>query len=132
MRECDFAVRAKADGGVERLRAVVKEVERPDIERAARKVDPRGRGSFDAHDEIIQRPCSIFSVMSVRDIRRQVGQLAIVGFNGHVVPEEVRQIAKEFDLGGVIFFARNVADPEQVMEMSRESSLLARGICRCG
>ena len=64
--------------------------------------------------------------MSVRDIRRQVGQLAIVGFNGHAVPDDVRQIAKAFDLGGVIFFARNVADPEQVMEMSRESQFLAR------
>jgi beta-N-acetylhexosaminidase len=64
--------------------------------------------------------------MSLRDIRRQVGQLAIVGFDGHVVPDSVRQIAKAFDLGGVIFFARNVADPEQVMEMSRESQLLAR------
>jgi beta-N-acetylhexosaminidase len=64
--------------------------------------------------------------MSLRDIRRQVGQLAIVGFDGYVVPDSVRQIAKTFDLGGVIFFARNVADPEQVMEMSRESQLLAR------
>ena len=64
--------------------------------------------------------------MSVRDIRRQVGQLAIVGFNGHEVPDDVRQIAKAFDLGGVIFFARNVADPEQVREMARESQFLAR------
>ncbi len=66
--------------------------------------------------------------MSVRDIRRQVGQLAIVGFNGHEVPDDVRQIAKAFDLGGVVFFARNVADPEQVREMSRESQFLARDL----
>ena len=45
----DLAPCAEADGGVERLRAVVKEVERPDIEGAARKVDPRRGGSFDAH-----------------------------------------------------------------------------------
>ena len=66
--------------------------------------------------------------MSVRDIRRQVGQLAIVGFNGHGVSDDVRQIAKAFDLGGVVFFARNVADPEQVREMSRESQFLARDL----
>ena len=66
--------------------------------------------------------------MSLRDIRRRVGQLAIAGFNGHVVPEDLRRIAREFDLGGVIFFARNVVDPEQVTELSRESQSLASGI----
>ena len=34
----------------------------------------------------------------------------IVGFNGHDVPAEMRALAREFDLGGVIFFARNVDD----------------------
>jgi beta-N-acetylhexosaminidase len=63
--------------------------------------------------------------MSLRDIRRHVGQLAIVGFDGHTLPDDVRMLAREFDLGGVIFFARNVADPEQVADLSRESQELA-------
>ena len=63
--------------------------------------------------------------MSLRDIRRHAGQLAIVGFNGHVVPDGVRALAREFDLGGVIFFARNVENPEQVADLSRESQELA-------
>ena len=63
--------------------------------------------------------------MSFRDIRRHVGQLAIIGFDGHAIPNEVRTLAREFDLGGVIFFARNVADPEQVADLSRESQELA-------
>jgi beta-N-acetylhexosaminidase len=66
--------------------------------------------------------------VSVRDIRRHVGQLAIVGFDGHTVPDEVRMLAREFDLGGVIFFGRNVATPEQVADLSRESQELAAGI----
>src|SRR5258708_2687779 len=66
--------------------------------------------------------------MSLRDIRRHVGQLAIVGFNGHTVPDEVGILAREFDLGGVIFFSRNVADPEQVADLSRESQELAADI----
>ncbi|PYR89271.1 MAG: hypothetical protein DMF84_25065 [Acidobacteria bacterium] len=56
----DRAVRAQADRGIQRLRAVVKQVERPDIERAARKIDPRRRGSFDAH-ALDYRQCSIIS-----------------------------------------------------------------------
>lgn len=61
----------------------------------------------------------------MRELRRHVGQLAIVGFNGHTVPPDVRTLAREFDLGGVIFFARNVEAPEQVAELSRESQALA-------
>jgi beta-N-acetylhexosaminidase len=62
--------------------------------------------------------------MTLRDVRRHVGQLAIVGFDGHSVPAEVKALAREFDLGGVIFFARNVESPEQVAELSRDSQAL--------
>ncbi|HEX6322682.1 MAG TPA: beta-N-acetylhexosaminidase [Vicinamibacterales bacterium] len=65
--------------------------------------------------------------MSLRDLRRTVGQLAIVGFDGGDVPAETRALAREFDLGGVIYFARNVESPEQVAEMSRGARGLARG-----
>jgi beta-N-acetylhexosaminidase len=66
--------------------------------------------------------------MSLREIRRHVGQLAIVGFAGHEIPDDVRRLAREFDLGGVIFFARNVDGPEQVAELSRESRSLAQDL----
>ena len=67
-------------------------------------------------------------MMSLRDIRRHLGQLAIAGFGGHAIPSELRALAREFDLGGVIFFARNVESPEQVAELSREAQLLAGDI----
>ena len=64
--------------------------------------------------------------MSVRELRRHVGRLAIVGFDGHSVPDDLRALIAEFDLGGVIYFARNVADPRQLAELSREVAALAR------
>ncbi len=64
--------------------------------------------------------------MSLREIRRHAGQLAIVGFDGQQIPEELRSVAREFDLGGVILFQRNIAEPEQVIELSRETQALAR------
>jgi beta-N-acetylhexosaminidase len=64
--------------------------------------------------------------MSLRDLRRQVGQLAIVGFPGHEVPGDLKKLAATFDVGGVIYFARNIAEPSQVRELSRESASLAR------
>jgi beta-N-acetylhexosaminidase len=63
--------------------------------------------------------------MSLREVRRHAGQLAIAGFAGQSIPPELRALAREFDLGGVIFFARNVESPEQVAELSREARALA-------
>ena len=39
---------------------------------------------------------------------------------------ELREISRQFDLGGVIYFARNVSEPGQVKELSREVSALSR------
>jgi beta-N-acetylhexosaminidase len=68
------------------------------------------------------------SRVSIRDIRKHVGQLAIVGFDGHDVPPDVGALAREFDLGGVIFFARNIEAPEQVADLSRQAHALAAEI----
>jgi beta-N-acetylhexosaminidase len=51
-------------------------------------------------------------------LRRQIGQLLIAGFNGSVLPIELKSIAREFGLGGVILFARNIVEPEQVAELA--------------
>lgn len=64
--------------------------------------------------------------MSLRDLRRHIGQIAIAGFAGHSIPSDLRALAREFDLGGVILFARNVESPDQVAEISREAQSLAR------
>ncbi len=64
--------------------------------------------------------------MSLRDIRRHVGQLAIAGFAGHSIPSDLRSLAREFDLGGIILFARNVEAPDQVAEIAREAQTLAQ------
>ena len=62
--------------------------------------------------------------MSPGGLRRRIGQLLIAGFNGHELSPELRSIARDFGLGGVIFFARNVGDPEQVAEVAFDASRL--------
>jgi beta-N-acetylhexosaminidase len=62
--------------------------------------------------------------MSPSALRRQIGQLLIAGFNGHQIPAELRTLAREFGLGGVILFARNVAEPEQVAEVAFDAARL--------
>ncbi|MEO6212920.1 MAG: beta-N-acetylhexosaminidase [Vicinamibacterales bacterium] len=64
--------------------------------------------------------------MLPKDLRKHAGQLAIAGFAGHSIPPDLKVLAREFDLGGIILFARNVESPEQVAELAREAQSLAQ------
>jgi beta-N-acetylhexosaminidase len=66
--------------------------------------------------------------MSVRDVRRHAGQLVIAGFAGLSIPQDLRLLAREFDLGGIILFARNVESPDQVAAVAREAGELAKDV----
>jgi beta-N-acetylhexosaminidase len=62
--------------------------------------------------------------MSPTALRRQIGQLLVAGFNGQQIPTELESLAREFGLGGVILFARNIAEPEQVAELCHDAARL--------
>ena len=53
-------------------------------------------------------------------IRREIGQLLIGSLPGTTVTPEFRSLSREFQLGGVILFKRNVEAPEQVAELSHD------------
>jgi hypothetical protein len=55
-------------------------------------------------------------------LRRQIGRLLIAGFDGPQMPVELKALTREFGLGGVILFARNIEEPEQVAELSFEAA----------
>jgi beta-N-acetylhexosaminidase len=60
--------------------------------------------------------------------RRDIGQFLIGSLPGTTMPVELRSLAKEFDLGGVILFGRNIEAPEQVAELAAESEALGRSM----
>ena len=60
-----------------------------------------------------------------RAVRRQIGQLIVAGFDGPTIPAELAALAREFDLGGVILFARNIDAPLQVAELAYAAKQLA-------
>jgi beta-N-acetylhexosaminidase len=66
--------------------------------------------------------------MSPVHLRHQIGQLLMAGFPGTSLTVELRALAREFSLGGVIYFARNVEEPAQVAEVSREIATLTSGL----
>jgi beta-N-acetylhexosaminidase len=67
----------------------------------------------------------IFGIVPL-GIARDVGQLLIGSFPGRTVSPELRSLAREFDLGGTILFARNVEAPEQVAELASQLEALGR------
>jgi len=48
----------------------------------------------------------------------------MAGFPGETIPEELRAVAREYDLGGVILFGRNVEAPEQVAELAHDAQAM--------
>jgi beta-N-acetylhexosaminidase len=66
--------------------------------------------------------------MSPRALRRQIGQLLLAGFDGDRLPIEVRSLAREFSLGGVTLFARNIVEPEQVAELCFDAAGLTADV----
>jgi beta-N-acetylhexosaminidase len=59
---------------------------------------------------------------------RDIGQLLIGSFPASSIPKDLRALAKEFDLGGVILFSRNVDVPEQVAELAGDVESLGRSM----
>jgi beta-glucosidase-like glycosyl hydrolase len=64
-------------------------------------------------------------------IRRDIGQLLIGSLPGTTISPELRSLAREFQLGGVTLFARNIEAPEQVAELSYDLSR-SQPVCRSG
>jgi beta-N-acetylhexosaminidase len=66
-----------------------------------------------------------YNALVPSSIRRTIGQLLIGSLPGTTITPEMRSLAKEFSLGGVILFTRNIEAPEQVEELSHDVQSLA-------
>jgi beta-N-acetylhexosaminidase len=58
-------------------------------------------------------------------LHRRIGQLAVVGFAGPAIGADLSALAREFGLGGIILFKRNVESPEQVADLAAGAQALA-------
>jgi beta-N-acetylhexosaminidase len=61
-------------------------------------------------------------------IHREIGQLLIGSVPGRVVPPEVCALAREFQLGGVTIFSRNIEGPDQIEDLSAEVQRLGEDL----
>ncbi len=56
------------------------------------------------------------------DLRQQVGQLLIMGFDGTEMSPKLRTMISTLQPGGVILFRRNIEEAKQTYELVRESA----------
>jgi len=61
-------------------------------------------------------------------LRREIGQLLIGSLPATTITPEMRSLAREFQLGGVTLFKRNIEAPEQVAELSHDLQSLSSGL----
>ena len=59
-----------------------------------------------------------------KSLQRSLGQLVVAGFAGTSIPSELRSMAREAGLGGIILFGRNIEAPEQVAEVAYTAQTL--------
>jgi beta-N-acetylhexosaminidase len=59
-------------------------------------------------------------------LRRQVGQLLILGFDGLEIDGKLRTTLSTLQPGGVILFARNIDEPRQTWRLLRDSQATTR------
>jgi beta-N-acetylhexosaminidase len=58
-------------------------------------------------------------------MRQKIGQLFMCGFEGVEANPAIKQLIRDKELGGVIYFRRNAASPQQVKELSEQLQAMA-------
>ncbi|MEZ4321237.1 MAG: beta-N-acetylhexosaminidase [Myxococcota bacterium] len=61
---------------------------------------------------------------STADRTRRAGQRLLIGFAGPSVDDDLRKLVREIQPAGFVLFARNVEEPAQVRELTRELASL--------
>ena len=82
----------------------------------AREVPPRGRPSTGRADPAARLP-----------LERQVGQLALMGFDGTAAPEYIRRRLRSGEGAGAVVFAKNAPEPTSTRDLMRSLQRAAGG-----
>lgn len=57
--------------------------------------------------------------MPNKDLRKKIGQLFLIGFEGRSQTPTLKELISRYHVGGIILFARNISEPLQAWELLR-------------
>ena len=60
------------------------------------------------------------------NIEELAGQRLMVGYDGTALNDQLKEYIREYKVGGLIFFARNLIEPKQIEALCRDSQAYAR------
>jgi beta-N-acetylhexosaminidase len=63
---------------------------------------------------------------STKTAKNLLGQMFLVGFDGYSVPAPFKEAIQQYNIGGTIYFKRNVQSPAQLAELSNEIQFSCR------
>lgn len=64
--------------------------------------------------------------MENTQMRKQVGQLMVIGFKGTTASEEIKELIREHHVGGIILFGRNIGTPKEILNLTNELQRTAK------
>lgn len=69
-------------------------------------------------------------IMELTALNQRIGQVFMIGIPGADLDSDTEALIREFNIGGIILFARNIKDPVQVGELCRSLQSAALGYHR--
>jgi beta-N-acetylhexosaminidase len=60
------------------------------------------------------------TTLELSELDRKIGQLFMAGIPGHALDGETEALIRDYNLGGIILFARNIQDPGQLARLCRQ------------
>lgn len=60
---------------------------------------------------------SMVADISTLTVKQKIGQLMMFGFDGQTIPPQMELLFRDYHLGGIIYFRRNVGKAEQIKQL---------------
>lgn len=74
-------------------------------------------------EEIIEQ--KVNKLLLSMTLEEKIGQLVVIGFPSKQIDEHVREMVEEYNVGGIIYYDRNMETPKQVAKLTNDLQNLA-------
>lgn len=64
--------------------------------------------------------------MNNKELQKKVGQLMVIGFKGITASDEIKELIRDYHVGGIILFGRNIGTPQEILSLTNELQKVAK------
>ena len=89
---------------------------------SSKKTTPKAASNHEKQNSVTEKVDSLMARMTLEE---KIGQLMIIGFQSGEMDEHVQTMIKDYHVGGIILFDRNMKSPAQVAELNNHLQQLA-------